>query len=134
MTTPQVSMPFFSERLVKATYIGGHKAFPKKSHTKVGIYEDRLELTNPSLRIPYASMKNIENMDEKKISALRVVVLGIVFLPLAIIGALWKKKMIYTVIEYNDGIDEQTIILDFGRKLDKIQPLVYQKMLSAGRS
>jgi hypothetical protein len=37
-------------------------------------------------------MTNIENMDEKKMSALRVVGLGLVFLPLAIVGALWKKK------------------------------------------
>jgi hypothetical protein len=133
MTTPQVNMPFFSERWVKATYVGGHKAFPKKSHTKVGIYSDRLELTNPSILIPYSSIKNIENMDDKKISKLRVVVLGLVFLPLAIVGALWKKKMLYTVIQYNDETDEQTIILDFGKKIEEIQPLVYQKMLSAAR-
>jgi hypothetical protein len=76
-------------------------------------------------------MKNIENMDDKKISKLRVVVLGAVFLPLAIVGALWKKRVLYTVIEYNDGTDEQTIILDLGKKIEEIQPLVYQKMLSA---
>jgi hypothetical protein len=131
MTTPQFNMPFFSERLVKVTYVGGHKAFPKKTHTMVGIHKDALELANPSLRIPYSSIKNIENMDDKKISALRVVVLGLVFLPLAIVGAMWKKKIIYTVIEYNDGMDEQTIILDFGKKLEEIQPLVYQKVLNA---
>ena len=50
-------------------------------------------------------MKNIENMDEKKISALRVVVLGLVFLPLAIVGAMPKKRMTYRVIQYNDGKD-----------------------------
>jgi len=131
MTIPQVKMPFFSERLIKATYIGGHKAFPKKTHTMVGIHTDGLELTNPSILIPYSSIKNIENMDETKISALRVVALGLVFLPLAIVGALWKKKMIYTVIDYNDGNDDQMIILDFGKKLEEIQPLVYQKMLNS---
>ncbi|MFI5423498.1 MAG: hypothetical protein WB587_11495 [Nitrososphaeraceae archaeon] len=47
-------------------------------------------------------MTNIQNMDEKKISALRVVGLGLVFVPLAIVGAVWKKKHIYTVIQYND--------------------------------
>ena len=57
--------------------------------------------------------------------------LGLVFLPLAIVGATWKKKIIYSVIEYNDGMDEQTIILDFGKKLEEIQPLVYQKVLNA---
>ncbi|HZI71276.1 MAG TPA: hypothetical protein VFD60_08950 [Nitrososphaeraceae archaeon] len=53
--------------------MGGHKAFPNKTHTKVGIHKDRLELTNPSLEIPYSSIKNIENMDDKRISKLRIV-------------------------------------------------------------
>jgi len=39
--------------------------------------------------------------------------------------------LLYTVIEYNDGKDEQTIILDFDKKIEEIQPLVYQKMLNA---
>jgi hypothetical protein len=39
-------------------------------------------------------MSNIENADEKKISKLRVVGLGLVFLPLAIVGTVWKKKRI----------------------------------------
>jgi len=44
------------------------------------------------------------------------------FLPY--MGALWKKKLLYTVIEYNDGTDEQTIILDFGKKIEEIQPCI----------
>jgi hypothetical protein len=110
-----------------AKYMGGHKAFPKKTHTKVRIFGDSIEVTNPSLRIPYASMTNIENMDEHKISALRVVLLGI-------IGILWKKRYLYTVIQYSDGTDDQTIVLDFGKKLDELQPLIYQKMLDSRRS
>ena len=72
-------------------------------------------------------MTNIQNMDEKKISALRVVGLGLVFVPLAIVGAVWKKKHIYTVIQYNDA--ELTVVLDFGRLIDKLQPFIYRKML-----
>ncbi|HEX6294621.1 MAG TPA: hypothetical protein VFZ46_05650 [Nitrososphaeraceae archaeon] len=113
------------ENIVNATYIGGHKAFPKPKHTKVAIYHDRLEILELNLSIPYSFMKNIENMEDKKISKLRVVALG------PIIGVLWKKKVLYTVITYNDGIDEQTIVLDLGKGVDSIQPLIYQKMLLA---
>jgi|SRR5215208_5658121 len=113
------------ENIVKATYIGGHKAFPKQKHTKVAIYHDRLEILELNLSIPYSFMKNIENMEDKKISKLRVVALG------PIIGVLWKKKVLYTVITCNDGIDEQTIVLDLGKGVDSIQPLIYQKMLLA---
>lgn len=119
------------EHLVKAIYIGGHAAFPKQKHTNVEVYENRIEIEALKLSVPYSTMTNIENMDDKKISALRVVVLGLIFLPLAIVGALWKKKKLYTVIEYNDGIVEQTIILDLGKEIDRIQPLIYQKMLVA---
>jgi hypothetical protein len=51
-------------------------------------YEDRIEVDNPKLVIPFGSMKNIENMVEKRISTLRVVALGLIFVPLAIVGAL----------------------------------------------
>jgi hypothetical protein len=77
----------------------------------------------PQLRITYGSMKNIENMDEHKISVLRVILLGFFLL-------LWKKKHLYTVIEYDDGNDEQAIVMDFGKEIDRVQPFVYQKMLS----
>jgi hypothetical protein len=131
MLNNQSNISLGVEHLVKATYIGGHKAFPKQKHTKVAVYGNRLEIVELNLSIPYSSMINIENMDDKKISALRVVVLGLVFLPLAIVGALWKKKVLYTVIQYNDGVDEQTIILDLGKGVESIQPLIYQKMLLA---
>jgi hypothetical protein len=131
MLNSQIGLPTKIGKEFKVAYIGGHKAFPKKTHTKFRIHEDGIELMEPSLKIPYSSMTKIENMDEKRISALRVVVLGLVFLPLAVVGALWKKKYLYTVIQYGDGIDEQTIVLDFARNIDQIQPLIYQKMLDA---
>ena len=76
-------------------------------------------------------MTNIENMNDKKISALRVVGLGLIFLPLAIVGALWKQKKLYTVIEYHDGLDTQQVIFDFDDNVEKMQPLIYQRMLQA---
>jgi hypothetical protein len=42
-------------------------------------------------------MTNIESANEDKISAFRVAMLGIV-------GGLWKKKHVYTVIQYKDEI------------------------------
>jgi hypothetical protein len=124
MLKNQSNISFGLEYNVKATYIGGHRAFPKQKHTKVKVYGDGIELEALKLTVPYSSMTNIENMDDKKISAIRVVALGV-------IGVLWKKKVVYTVIQYNDGVDEQTIMLDFGKEIDKIQPLIYQKMLVA---
>jgi hypothetical protein len=103
-------------------YVGGHKAYPRPTDTRMSFYDDRIELGNPNLVIPYSAMKNLENFDEKKISAKRVVALGLV-------GAMWKKKHIYTVIQYQDEMDDHAIVVDFEKYLDEAQPLIYRKML-----
>lgn len=119
------------EVVFHAKYLGGHKAYPirKAMDVKIIVFPDRLEVEKLFLTIPFSKMSNIENMDDKKISALRVVVLGLIFLPLAIVGALWKKKKLYTVIEYNDGIDNQQMVFDFDKNVETMQPLIYHKML-----
>ena len=111
-----------------AQYIGGHIEYPRSEDIGFYLYKDRLSIwfaTRDSwLRIPYSTMTSIENMDEKKISADRVVMLGVV-------GALWKKTHIYTIIRYKDELDEHKIILDFGDNVEYAQGLIYKKMLEA---
>jgi hypothetical protein len=114
--------------------MGGHIEYPKPTNSTIYIYYDRIELQNPDLVIPYQLVNNIENMDEKKISAKRVVGLGLVAFPLAIVGAMWKKNHIYTIIQYRDDVGEKIIILDFGDKVDIIQSWIYHRMLSSRRS
>ena len=43
-------------------------------------------------------------------SAGRVVGLGLVFPVFAVVGAMWKKKHRYTVIQYGDGDDRRAIV------------------------
>jgi hypothetical protein len=88
-TTPAKSNDYIDYSYAK--YMGGHPVHVEHTTTGVYVYNDRIELFNPELVIPYSVILKIENMDEKKISALRVVGLGLVALPLAIVGALWKK-------------------------------------------
>jgi len=109
-------------------YMGGHVEFPKPSNCRLYFYNDRMELENPDLIIPYKSIISIENMDEKKISAKRVIALGLVFVPLAIVGAMWKKKRLYTVIEYTDSEDNRIIIIDFDDIVEVMQPFIYRRM------
>ena len=110
-------------------YLGGHKAFPTPADTKMHFYYDRVEIDNPKLVVPYRHMQNIENTNEKKISALRVIVLGLIFVPLAIVGALWKKDHIYTIIRFRDYFDDQMIVLDFDQNIDSAQSVIYKRML-----
>lgn len=110
-------------------YLGGHKAFPTPTDTKMHFYYDRVEIDNPKLVIPYRHMQNIQNTNEKKISALRVIVLGLIFVPLAIVGALWKKNHIYTIIQFRDYFDDQMIVLDFDQNIESAQSVIYKRML-----
>lgn len=110
-------------------YLGGHKAFPTPTDTKMHFYYDRVEIDNPKLVVPYRHMQNIENTNEKKISALRVIVLGLIFVPLAIVGALWKKDHIYTIIRFRDYFDDQMIVLDFDQNINSAQSVIYKRML-----
>jgi hypothetical protein len=85
-------------------------------------YEDHIEIENPQLDIPYSTMTNIENADKDKVSLFRVAMFGV-------IGALWKKNHIYTIIQYRDEIDDHTIAVDFDGYIDEAQPLIYRKMI-----
>jgi len=104
--------------------------YPTPKDSRVFLYNDRLDLflnnenykNKPSITIPYESISSIENADESKISAFRVAMLGIV-------GGLWKKKHIYTVIVYRDEFGEKTIVLDFGKDVEEAQPMIYKKFL-----
>ena len=111
-----------------AEYMGGHKAYPKKRDVKVLIYEDRLVIEKGlDLEIPFGSISNIENSDAQRITKTRVLLTGV------IVGLLWKKKFLYTVIDYNDGIVDQTIILDLHRAVEKVQGIIYERMLRSKR-
>jgi hypothetical protein len=70
---------------VYAKYLGGHKLYPKLVDTIVCIFSDRIEILNIHLRVPYTLMSNIENADEKNITAKRLFLVGSFALG-------WKKK------------------------------------------
>jgi len=114
--------------------MGGHVEYPKPTRCRLYLYEDRIEIENSDLVVPYNAITGIENMDEKKISAKRVVGLGLVFVPLAIVGAMWKKNHIYSVIEFKDQNGLKAIILDFDDRVTDIQGWIYRMMLSCSRT
>lgn len=114
-----------------AEYMGGHKMYPKKTDCDVRMYPEGIHIEwgkihKTHLVIHYDTITAIENQDEKRITKTRILLTGF------IIGLLWKKRFLYTVIEYKDaaGID-QAIVLDFHRKADEAQQIIYRKMVEA---
>jgi hypothetical protein len=88
-----------------AKYMGGHNAYPtrKEVKTKILVFADRIEIYSKMfiLTVKYNQMTNIENLGN------------------------------YTIIEYNDGMDSHALTLDFGKHLEKMQPIIYHKWIGA---
>ena len=107
-------------------YMGGHILYPKKKKTAVHIETDRLIIEKlDNLEIPYSKITKLDNMDEKRITKTRIFATGL------IVGLLWKKKFVYTVIEYNDGLQDQQVILDCDKDAQAAQRFIYARMLKA---
>ena len=106
-----------------AEYMGGHKLYPKKKDTDVLIFEDRIVLKKLDITIPFEAIRNIENSSAERLTKTRMLLTPF------FLGFFWKKDYHYTVIDYNDGLDDQSIVLDFHRKMEKAQQIIYQKMV-----
>jgi hypothetical protein len=89
------------------------------------LYPNNLFIDEMELPIPYKNIKRLENMTKDKITAARVVFLGIA-------GALWKKEQLYTVIKYKDAKSKSDLSLVFKfDKIKEVQPMIYQKMVES---
>jgi hypothetical protein len=108
-------------------YLGGHKAFPMPVLSEIYFYEDRFELEANQISVRYSKIRDITNSNELKRDTERLAY-GILVLPLAL-AYLWKKNHIYTIIEYDDGVDTQKIVLDFEKGANYAQSIIYKKML-----
>ena len=114
------------KRLAKidAKYISGHSLYAHEKGTDVLFYDDRMQFDNMDITIPYIAITKLGSQEDRHITKTRVFVTGVV-------GLFWKKKYRYTVIEYNDGIQDQSVILDFHKEASKAQKIIYPKMIEA---
>ena len=114
------------KRLAKidAKYISGHSMYAHEKGTDVLFYADRLQFDNMDITIPYAAITRLSGQEDRHITKTRAVLTPVV-------GLFWKKKYRYTVIDYNDGIQDQSVILDFHKEADKAQKIIYHNMLEA---
>jgi hypothetical protein len=122
-----------------AEYQGGHKMYPKKTDCDVRMFNKGMEIEfghihKNKIVIYYDTISNVTNMDEKRITKARVIGLGLTVVGL-IPALLWKKKFLYTVIEFKDEVNmEHAVVIDFHRQAEKAQQVLYQKMVEAKRT
>jgi hypothetical protein len=109
-------------------YLGGHKGFPTKKprDARIRVFIDRIEIRTDKfeVKIPYLTMTNVENTDERRITTKRWFLVGVWAIA-------WKKNFVYTVIEYEDEHDTLGLIFDFGKHLESKQGIIYQRMINA---
>jgi hypothetical protein len=103
-----------------ARYMGGHTEHPTPRWTGVFLYQDKIILQSLAVEIPYSSIIKIQNANKEEIAG---------FLFIGPLGTWWKKNHRYTVIQYKNEIDTQTVVIDFEKNIDSAQPLIYRRML-----
>ena len=124
--------------LYYAKYIGvggTNKSLPIDEGIYVRIYDDRIDIDflkskGPRTIIHYDEMIDMQHIDAgNKVDLERVIGLGVLTAGIgSIVGLLWKRHHIVTVIKYDDANGEQTIALDFQGNTKYAQPLIYEKM------
>jgi hypothetical protein len=109
-------------------YLGTNKYIPSDQDIYLHVYDEGIliqfiDLKAPNIEIPYTSMIDMQNISGgEKVEAGRVVALGL------IAGTLWKKHHTLTIINYNN---DQTVAFDFGDNIQKVQPMIYERMQRA---
>jgi hypothetical protein len=95
------------------------------------IFNDRLEINEFYLSIQFSNIKNIESIDKKDISKLRLLGLGLIIPPYAI-RTILNKNSFLTSIEFEDNNDKKIykMLFDFDKSAEKIHPLIYTKIQS----
>ena len=108
-------------------YLGGLKRFPKEQKVKMLIYNNAIVLEEMNVIIPYTDLKNIRSIEAgKRISVERVIYYGL------LAGAIARKDRILTALDYVDEAgEEQTIEIDIGDYISKVQPVIYDLMMKA---
>ena len=120
-----------------ARYLGGHPLYQKATSTGVYFYDDRIEIVDPELSIPYSAMTRVEVMGANRIYHEKLNV------PLEQL----LKNYLYTIIQYaetdslgltsrstsNRGKDvtsKITIVLDFDKNMvARIKTYIYTRMV-----
>ncbi|MEM2127799.1 MAG: hypothetical protein QXH67_06225 [Candidatus Bathyarchaeia archaeon] len=112
------------EYAYKAKYLGGHSAFPKSMDVRLILLPDALEIPQFPEKIPYSKIKNVQGVTQEKLTAMRLLFLGVLAFAL-------KKKKLYMILTYEDAAGvEQNPVFDV-EKIEEVQPTIYRRMTAA---
>jgi uncharacterized C2H2 Zn-finger protein/uncharacterized protein YhhL (DUF1145 family) len=103
-------------------YLGGHTVYPSRCQISLSVDENEVFVHTLNMHIPYSAIKEVKDLDEGHLDALRVFIFGV--------SALSRKKEKYLCLIYNDEIQEQNPVFKLDN-LEEVQTLVHQQVVKA---
>ncbi len=103
-------------------YLGGHAAYPSRCRISLLVDENEVFVDTLNMHIPYSAIKEVKDLDEGHLGALRVFVFGM--------SVLSDKKERYLCLIYNDGNQEQNPVFKLDN-LEEVQTVINQQLAKA---
>ena len=107
---------------VDGEYLGGHTLYPNRCQISLSGDENEVLVNTLNMRIPYSAIKEVKDLDEGHLDALRVFIFGV--------SALSRKRERYLCLIYDDGIKEQNPVFKLDN-LEEVQTIVQQQVAKA---
>jgi uncharacterized protein YhhL (DUF1145 family) len=109
---------------VDGEYLGGHTKYPSRCQISLSVDENEVFVHTLNMHIPYSAIKEVKDLDEGHLDALRVFIFGI--------NALSRRKDKYLCLIYNDEKQEQNPVFKIDN-LEEVHSMVNQQMVSTGQ-
>jgi hypothetical protein len=109
---------------VDGAYLGGHTKHPSRCQISMSFYENEVLVDTLNMHIPYSAIKEVKELDEGHLGALRVFIFGV--------SAISRKKDKYLCLIYDDEKQEQNPVFKL-ENLEEVQNLVHQQVTNAGK-
>ena len=102
--------------------MGGHTKYPSRCQISLSVDENEVFVHTLNMHIPYSAIKEVKDLNEGHLGALRVFIFGV--------GALSRRKEKYLCLIYDDEKQEQNPVFKL-ENLEEVQNLVHQQVANA---
>jgi uncharacterized protein YhhL (DUF1145 family) len=109
---------------VDGEYLGGHTKYPSRCQISLSVDENEVFVHSLNMHIPYSAIKEVKDLDEGHLDALRVFIFGI--------NALSRRKEKYLCLIYIDEKQEQNPVFRIDN-LEEVHSMVNQQIVNTGQ-
>jgi uncharacterized protein YhhL (DUF1145 family) len=107
---------------VDGEYLGGHTKYPSRCPISLSVDENEVFVHTLDMHIPFSAIKEVKDLDEGHLDALRVFIFGV--------GVLSRRKEKYLCLIYIDKKQEQNPVFKLD-SLEEVQSIVNKQMVNA---